>query len=71
MDLRNFKKNQDSSLDQNEIKNDLNKFKFNSDDLSSLAMSHLNSINQFSQLNSVNVSQLLGKFVLFFSILLF
>ena len=55
MDLRNLKKNlQAKSVQRSDSKSDL----------SSLAMSHLNSLpmNPFSQLNSVNMSQLLGKF---------
>lgn len=65
MDLRNFKKtNQQCKSDQNcDSKSDLTKFKLNSEELSSLAMSHLSSLpmNPFAQLGSV--SQLLGKFV--------
>lgn len=55
MDLRNLKKSLQAKSDQ---KCDSNS------DLTSLAMSHLNSLpmNPFSQLNSVNMSQLLGKF---------
>lgn len=54
MDLRNLKKSLQAKSAQSDLQSDL----------SSLAMSHLNSLpmNPFSQLNSVNMSQLLGKF---------
>lgn len=59
MDLRNFKKQMKSEQSCDKIDSS----KFSSDELSNLAMSQLSSlpINPFSQLNSVNVQQLLGK----------